>query len=189
MAFGGFYRTLAPALSLYDGDLVMTLSTGARRVHVHQKKIARALVATRTAFQKGEGVNSIVRILSLTSPAALPDVKEADRDPVLQLIRAELSELRHEIRRSQRPPNEDRRTIAEEELLVWVNALEWELEEMQRSGVIHDNFALKVRHAHALLNMGGVALKVAHNLRRRVVVAEATFEALRVKAMQEEQEA
>jgi L-aminopeptidase/D-esterase-like protein len=36
MAFGGFYRTLAPALSLYDGDLVVVLSTGARKAHVNQ---------------------------------------------------------------------------------------------------------------------------------------------------------
>ena len=36
MAFGGFYRTLAPALSLYDGDLVVALASGARRAHVNQ---------------------------------------------------------------------------------------------------------------------------------------------------------
>ncbi|HYG61586.1 MAG TPA: P1 family peptidase [Thermoanaerobaculia bacterium] len=36
MAFGGFYRTLAPALSLFDGDLVVTLASGARPAHVNQ---------------------------------------------------------------------------------------------------------------------------------------------------------
>ncbi|MES1211263.1 MAG: P1 family peptidase, partial [Acidobacteriota bacterium] len=36
MAFGGFYRTFSPALSLYDGDLIVTLSTGKVRAHVHQ---------------------------------------------------------------------------------------------------------------------------------------------------------
>lgn len=36
MAFGGFYRTLSPALSLYDGDLIVTLSSGVRPAHVHQ---------------------------------------------------------------------------------------------------------------------------------------------------------
>lgn len=36
MAFGGFYRTLAPALTLYDGDLVVTLAGGRRAAHVHQ---------------------------------------------------------------------------------------------------------------------------------------------------------
>jgi len=36
MAFGGLYRTLAPALSQYDGDLVVTLAGGARPAHVNQ---------------------------------------------------------------------------------------------------------------------------------------------------------
>lgn len=36
MAFGGFYRTLVPALSLYDGDLVVVLSRGERRASVNQ---------------------------------------------------------------------------------------------------------------------------------------------------------
>ncbi len=36
MAFGGFYRALAPALSLFDGDLVVTLSLGRRPAHVNQ---------------------------------------------------------------------------------------------------------------------------------------------------------
>jgi L-aminopeptidase/D-esterase-like protein len=36
MAFGGFYRTLAPALTLYDGDLVVTLAGGRRPAHIHQ---------------------------------------------------------------------------------------------------------------------------------------------------------
>ena len=36
MAFGGLYRTLSPALTLYDGDLVVTLATGERPAHVHQ---------------------------------------------------------------------------------------------------------------------------------------------------------
>lgn len=36
MAFGGLYRTVVPALSLYDGDLVVALATGRTRAHVHQ---------------------------------------------------------------------------------------------------------------------------------------------------------
>jgi L-aminopeptidase/D-esterase-like protein len=36
MAFGGFHRTLSPALSLFDGDLVVVLSSGRRRAHVNQ---------------------------------------------------------------------------------------------------------------------------------------------------------
>lgn len=36
MAFGGFHRTLVPALSLYDGDLVVVLSSGRRKAHLNQ---------------------------------------------------------------------------------------------------------------------------------------------------------
>lgn len=36
MAFGGLYRTVVPALSMYDGDLVVTLATGRIPAHVHQ---------------------------------------------------------------------------------------------------------------------------------------------------------
>ena len=36
MAFGGFYRALVPALSLFDGDLVITLSRGEKEAHPHQ---------------------------------------------------------------------------------------------------------------------------------------------------------
>ena len=51
MAFGGLYRTLAPALSLYDGDLVVVLSRGEVRAHVNQvgvlaeHAVARAILA------------------------------------------------------------------------------------------------------------------------------------------------
>lgn len=36
MAFGGLYRTLSPALSLFDGDLVATFALPRRPAHVHQ---------------------------------------------------------------------------------------------------------------------------------------------------------
>jgi len=36
MAFGGFYRCFAPALGLFDGDLVVTLATGRVAAHIHQ---------------------------------------------------------------------------------------------------------------------------------------------------------
>jgi L-aminopeptidase/D-esterase-like protein len=51
MAFGGFYRALAPALSLYDGDLVVALARGRHPAHPHQvgvlaeEAVARAIVA------------------------------------------------------------------------------------------------------------------------------------------------
>jgi L-aminopeptidase/D-esterase-like protein len=58
MAFGGFYRTLAPALSLYDGDLVVVLSSGRRPAPVNQigvlgeRAIAEAIL---TAVREADG--------------------------------------------------------------------------------------------------------------------------------------
>jgi len=46
MAFGGLYRAITPALSLFDGDLVVTLSRGTIQAHVHQVGVlAEAAVA------------------------------------------------------------------------------------------------------------------------------------------------
>ena len=51
MAFGGLYRTLSPALSLYDGDLVVTLATGTRPAALNQvgvlaeRAVAEAILA------------------------------------------------------------------------------------------------------------------------------------------------
>ncbi len=36
MAFGGLHRALAPALTLFDGDLIVTLARGERPAHIHQ---------------------------------------------------------------------------------------------------------------------------------------------------------
>lgn len=58
MAFGGIYRTLAPALTLYDGDLVVTLSRGDRPAHVHQVGVLaeRAVgAAVLTAVREADG--------------------------------------------------------------------------------------------------------------------------------------
>jgi L-aminopeptidase/D-esterase-like protein len=58
MAFGGFYRTLSPALSLYDGDLIVTLAAGLRPAHVHQvgvlaeRAVAEAIL---TAVREADG--------------------------------------------------------------------------------------------------------------------------------------
>jgi L-aminopeptidase/D-esterase-like protein len=68
MAFGGLYRALAPALTLYDGDLVVTLALGEQAAHVHQigvlaeRAVAEAiLVAVREA--DGFGLLPAVRDL------------------------------------------------------------------------------------------------------------------------------
>ncbi len=36
IAFGGIHRALSPALTLYDGDLIVTLALGDRAAHIHQ---------------------------------------------------------------------------------------------------------------------------------------------------------
>jgi L-aminopeptidase/D-esterase-like protein len=65
MAFGGLYRTLAPALSLYDGDLVVALASGERPHQVGvlaEEAVAQAvLVAVRAA--DGFGLLPAVRDL------------------------------------------------------------------------------------------------------------------------------
>jgi L-aminopeptidase/D-esterase-like protein len=72
MAFGGLYRTLSPALSLFDGDLVVVLSSGRRRAHVNQigvlaeRAVAEAIV-TGVAEADGLGVLPAARDLKRTS--------------------------------------------------------------------------------------------------------------------------
>ena len=69
MAFGGFYRTLAPALTLYDGDLVVTLASGRRPAHIHQigilaeRAVAEAILIAVTEAD-GFGLLPAVRDLS-----------------------------------------------------------------------------------------------------------------------------
>jgi L-aminopeptidase/D-esterase-like protein len=68
MAFGGLYRTLAPALSLYDGDLVVTLATGERPGHVNQIGVlAERAVATAilTAVREADGFGLIPAVRDL----------------------------------------------------------------------------------------------------------------------------
>jgi L-aminopeptidase/D-esterase-like protein len=62
MAFGGLYRTLSPALSLYDGDLVVVLSAGERKASVNQigvlaeRAVAEAILA---AVEEADGFGVI----------------------------------------------------------------------------------------------------------------------------------
>jgi L-aminopeptidase/D-esterase-like protein len=68
MAFGGFYRTLSPALSLYDGDLVVTLALGRRPAHVHQigvlaeRAVAEAIL---TAVREADGYGVLPAVRDL----------------------------------------------------------------------------------------------------------------------------
>ncbi|HKH48783.1 MAG TPA: P1 family peptidase [Thermoanaerobaculia bacterium] len=68
MAFGGFYRALSPALTLFDGDLVVTLASGKRPTHIHQigilaeRAVAEAILIG-VAEADGFGVLPAVRDL------------------------------------------------------------------------------------------------------------------------------
>jgi hypothetical protein len=69
-----------------------------------QEAIAEAILATRKAASDPKSVNSLVRLLGLTEPASLADLKDSEHDPAFQLVRAELADLRREIRTALRPP-------------------------------------------------------------------------------------
>lgn len=71
-----------------------------RDVLEDQESIAQAIVATRESTAKGDGVNSIVSILSLAKPATLKEVAEGDSSGLLQLVRAEMSEMRSDFRKA-----------------------------------------------------------------------------------------
>ncbi len=74
MAFGGFYRTLVPALSLYDGDLLVTLASGPVRAHVHQigilaeRAVAEAIL---TAVAEADGFGVLPAVRDLRPPTLL----------------------------------------------------------------------------------------------------------------------
>jgi hypothetical protein len=71
-----------------------------REVLEDQKSIEIALSSTAEAARKGEGINSIVRILSLSAPAALAKVDDGDTAALLRLVRAEMSQMRSDLRRA-----------------------------------------------------------------------------------------
>lgn len=71
-----------------------------REVLEDQSKIQEAITATKESTERGEGVNSIVKILSLSEPAQLKQPNEHDNTAILQMIRAEMSELRSDFRRA-----------------------------------------------------------------------------------------
>jgi len=71
-------------------------------VHVDQENIAEAIKETYSDFDQKKGVNSLVKLLALSQPASLPEVKPEETNPTLQLIRAEIGELRRELQLSKR---------------------------------------------------------------------------------------
>lgn len=79
-----------------------------REVLEDQDILAAAINATRDATSKGDGVNSIVSILSLSRPASLKQVAQSESSGLLQIVRAEMSELRSDFRRAMISMERDR---------------------------------------------------------------------------------
>ncbi len=73
--------------------------------------ISEAIQATKNATDQGEGVNSIVRILSLSKPASLKEVGSNDSTSLLQLVRAEMSEMRSDFRKTMFMMERDRERL------------------------------------------------------------------------------
>lgn len=71
-----------------------------REVLEDQKFISQALSATLQATDSGDGINSIVRILSLSKPATLKESVGSESSGLLQLVRAEMSEMRSDFQRA-----------------------------------------------------------------------------------------
>lgn len=68
-----------------------------------QEAISEAIAATRKAVGDPKNVNSLVRLLGLTEPASIAELKDTERDPAVQLVRAEIAELRREVRSAIHP--------------------------------------------------------------------------------------
>lgn len=62
-----------------------------------QKEIAAAIVSTKEEFEKGLGVNSIVKLLSLAKSAT---VAEPGEEPLLNLVHTEILALRQDVKAS-----------------------------------------------------------------------------------------
>jgi hypothetical protein len=82
-----------------------------REVLEDQSMISEAIQATKNATDQGEGVNSIVRILSLSKPASLKEVGSNDSTSLLQLVRAEMSEMRSDFRKTMFMMERDRERL------------------------------------------------------------------------------
>jgi hypothetical protein len=84
-----------------------------REVIEDQICISDALISTQEAAQKGDGVNSIISLLSLSSPASLKEVSDSDSTKMMQVIMAEVNALRTDFRYTLRKNSENERIRSE----------------------------------------------------------------------------
>lgn len=76
-----------------------------REVLENQKEIADALRSTKGEIGKQGNVNSLIRLLELTAPAtAHVDGKESDPRELFQILMAEMSQMRRELRDARNRP-------------------------------------------------------------------------------------
>lgn len=71
-----------------------------REVLESQKSIKEAILATAKAKIEGTRLNSLINLLSLSTPASLKDVSGNSSNELLQIIMAEMNTLRSDFRRS-----------------------------------------------------------------------------------------
>lgn len=69
-----------------------------REVLQDQVAIADAIRSTKKATDEGDGINSLVGLLSIAGPATLKDPSETDAASIMRFMRAEMEELRSEVR-------------------------------------------------------------------------------------------
>lgn len=75
-----------------------------REVLEDQKNIEIAIKSTYEARQKKEGVDSIVSLLSLNSPATLKEISNDENGKMLQILLAEVQSLKSQIGRNELSP-------------------------------------------------------------------------------------
>jgi len=73
-----------------------------------QQNIADAITATKKATDEGSGLNSMVKLLSLTSSAQLKDFRQDESNPMMQVLMAEMGALRHDFRQALMEKERDR---------------------------------------------------------------------------------
>jgi len=71
-----------------------------RDVLADQRTIQEVLEETKKAVEKGNSVNSIIKLLSMTSPASLQDTSNFGEKEYFNILMSEISGLKNEIKRT-----------------------------------------------------------------------------------------
>lgn len=108
-----------------------------RSVNEDQIKIQRVLEETKRATDNDKGVNSLVRLLSLSSPAALKQIKEDPTAEMVQLILSEMRELKTILRKS----SDSMKTATDEEFRTGVEKIYQSMEK-----AINENATAEALH-------------------------------------------